>query len=178
VFTELMPLAHQGCVERYWVRIGCVSGDLGHFSRKCQRYCNMNNFYPRVSPAKQDASRIGATLCPAFSLLGLSRTAEKAATYALLGRTVPPYGLVTRQSIVGVNCADRVFSADALATLSDIPARLHIEAKSPSELTKVQRIALHRSVNGDRHTVAAAKLGRREKAIKANLKPALSTFAV
>lgn len=94
---------------------------------------------------------------------------KQATVHGLLFGAVSSYGPVTSLSIVGVSCADRELSDDELLALSDNTARLHIEAKPPSEPTKAQIEASQCFANGDRHIVAAAKLGISESAFKARL---------
>ena len=85
---------------------------------------------------------------------------KKAARYGLTHRC----GLILRSDHVDIHCRvardDREFTDDELAQLADVVARLHIEAKPPSDLTKAQiGEALQCIANGDRHAAAASKLG-------------------
>jgi LuxR family transcriptional regulator, quorum-sensing system regulator SdiA len=97
---------------------------------------------------------------------------KKAAAYGLKFGAVSSYGPITSRSIVGISRGDREFDDEELLRLTDITARLHIEAKPPSELTQAQVEALRCISNGDRHAAAAAKLGISESALKARLKSA------
>lgn len=97
---------------------------------------------------------------------------KQAAAFGLKYGAVSSYGPITSRSIIGISRADREFLDEELERLSDVTARLHIEAKPPSELTKAQVEALQCIANGDRHTAAAAKLGISESAFKARLQSA------
>lgn len=97
---------------------------------------------------------------------------KRAASYGLNYGAVSSYGPITSRSIVGIARSDREYADEELSTLRELTIRLHIEAKPPSELTPAQIEALQCIANGDRHVVAAHKLGITESALKARLKAA------
>lgn len=97
---------------------------------------------------------------------------KKAASHGMRFGAVSSYGPITSRSIVGIARYDREFEDEELASLREVTAQLHIEAKPPSELTRAQIEALQCVADGDRHSEAAAKLGITESAFKARLQSA------
>ena len=135
-------------------------------------YYNANSYYLRDPLVFWGVGTSGTTRWSEIPLPDPFGVLKKAAAHGLTYGAVSSYGPINSRSIVGISRADREYSSEELAKLADITARLHIQAKPPSDLTKAQIEALQCIANGDRHTAAAAKLGISESAFKARLSSA------
>jgi len=169
LYSALTQLAPAGYTVGLHIRFASPLIYSSTYPSDWVAFYNANSYYLRDPLVFWGIGTAGTTRWSEIPLPDPFGVLKKAAAHGLLYGAVSSYGPVTSRSIVGVSRADREFSASELETLSDITARLHIEAKPPSELTKAQIEALQCIANGDRHTAAAAKLGISESAFKARL---------
>lgn len=172
LLEELSALAPRGYTAGLHIRFASPLVYHSSYPSDWVDYYNANSYYLRDPLVFWGIGTSGTTRWSEIPLPDPFGVLKKAAAHGLTYGAVSSYGPITSRSIVGICRADREFSAEELAQLADITARLHIRAKPPSELTKAQIEALQCIANGDRHTAAAAKLGISESAFKARLSSA------
>jgi LuxR family transcriptional regulator len=169
LYSELTLLAPDGYTVGLHIRFASPLIYSSTYPADWVEYYNTNSYYLRDPLVFWGIGTAGTTRWSEIRLPDPFGVMKKAAAHGLVYGAVSSHGPVTSRSIVGVSRGDREFSTVELEKLSDIAARLHIEAKPPSELTKAQIEALQCIADGDRHTAAAAKLGISESAFKARL---------
>lgn len=169
LYAELGDLAPQGYAVGLHIRFASPMIYHSRYPEEWVAYYNENSYYLRDPLVFWGIGTTGTARWSEIQLPDPFNVLKKAAAYGLNFGAVSSYGPITSRSMAGICSSDREFSDDDLARLAEITARLHIEAKPPTELTKAQIEALHCIANGDRHTAAAAKLGISESAFKARL---------
>lgn len=172
LMEELSAMAPQGYTVGLHIRFASPLVYQSSYPSDWIEYYNANSYYLRDPLVFWGIGSSGTTRWSEIPLPDPFGVLKKAAAHGLCYGAVSSYGPITSRSIVGISRADREFADEELAKLADITARLHIQAKPPSELTKAQIEALQCIANGDRHTAAAAKLGISESAFKARLSSA------
>jgi len=172
LIEELSAMAPRGYTLGLHIRFASPLVYQSSYSADWIEYYNANSYYLRDPLVFWGVGTSGTTRWSEIPLPDPFGVLKKAASYGLTYGAVSSYGPITSRSIVGISRADRECTAEELAKLADITARLHIAAKPPSNLTKAQIEALQCIANGDRHTAAAAKLGISESAFKARLSSA------
>jgi LuxR family transcriptional regulator len=172
LMEELGALAPRGYTVGLHIRFASPLIYQSSYPTDWVDYYNANSYYLRDPLVFWGIGTSGTTRWSEIPLPDPFGVLKKAAAHGLKYGAVSSYGPITSRSIVGISRADREFSAEELAQLAEITARMHIQAKPPSELTKAQIEALQCIANGDRHTAAAAKLGISESAFKARLSSA------
>ncbi len=96
----------------------------------------------------------------------------QACAYGLNFGVAVSYGPNGSRSIGGFARADREFSDDEIAQISDLVSLMHHDAAPPERLSVAQLDALRLIANGYRHAAAAARLAISESALKARLRTA------
>ncbi|MEM7295535.1 MAG: autoinducer binding domain-containing protein, partial [Pseudomonadota bacterium] len=120
-----------------------------------------------------------------FTVEGASRWSELTTpdTFNILGQAAEhglKYGVsvamgsVSSRTIGSCARGDREYNSDEIDRISNIIRRLHQIAEPPDSLTQAQTEALKLIAEGDRHGMAAQKLGISESALKARLNSARS----
>lgn len=169
LFDELNRLAPLGYTAGLHIRFATPLVYRSSYPDRWVQFYNDNAYYLRDPLVFWGIGTVGTIRWSAIPLPDPFNVIEKAATHGLTFGAVSSYGPITSRSIVGIARSDREFDDLELEQLEDVTARLHIEAKPPSELTRAQVEALQCIANGDRHTAAANKLGISESAFKARL---------
>lgn len=172
LFAELESIAPAGYTVGLHIRFATPLVYRSSYPEDWVQYYNDNSYYLRDPLVFWGIGKSGTTRWSQIPLPDPFNVIGQAASYGLKFGAVSSYGPITSRSIIGISRADREFIDEELGTLTEITARLHIEAKPPSELTPAQIEALQCIANGDRHTAASAKLGISESAFKARLKSA------
>jgi LuxR family transcriptional regulator len=172
LLDELNELAPVGYTVGLHIRFASPLVYKSSYPEDWVKYYNDNSFYLRDPLVFWGVGTAGTTRWSQIPLPDPFNVIGQAAEYGLRFGAVASYGPITSRSIIGISRADREFDDAELARLTEITARLHIEAKPPSELTPAQIEALQCIANGDRHAAASAKLGISESAFKARLKSA------
>ena len=170
--NELNEMAPRGYTVGLHIRFATPLIYHSSYPEEWVQQYNMQSYYLRDPLVFWGIGTAGTTRWSQIPLPDPFGVIKKAAQFGLKYGAVSSYGPITSRSIVGISRGDREFDDDELVRLTDITARLHIEAKPPSELTQAQVEALRCISNGDRHAAAAAKLGISESALKARLKSA------
>lgn len=172
LLAELDSIAPAGYTVGLHIRFATPLVYRSSYPEDWVTYYNENAYYLRDPLVFWGIGKAGTIRWGEIPLPDPFDVIGQAASYGLKFGAVSSYGPITSRSIIGISRADREFFDSELDQLTEITARLHIEAKPPAELTQAQKEALHCIADGDRHTAASAKLGISESAFKARLKSA------
>lgn len=172
LYEDLNDLAPEGFAVGLHIRFASPLIYHSRYPEEWVEYYNANSYYLRDPLVFWGIGTTGTVRWSEIPLPDPFGLLKKAAAYGMNYGAVCSYGPITSRSMVGICRSDQEFPDDAMDTLTELTARLHIAAKPPSELTAAQVEALQCVANGDRHTAAAAKLEISESAFKARLSSA------
>jgi LuxR family transcriptional regulator len=169
LYAELHYLAPECFAVGLHIRFASPLVYYSRYPADWVAYYDANSYYLRDPLVFWGIGTAGTARWSEIPLPDPFNVLKKAAAHGMNFGVVSSYGPITSRSMAGICRSDREFSDEEMAQLADITARLHIEARAPTELTKAQIEALQCIADGDRHTAAAAKLGISESAFKARL---------
>ena len=169
IYAELAEMAPLGFAVGLHIRFASPLIYHSTYPPAWVEFYNFNSYYLRDPLVFWGIGTTGTSRWSEIRLPDPFGVLKKAAAHGMTYGVVSSYGPITSRSMAGMCRSDREFTAEEMAFLTDVTARLHVAARPPSELTKAQIEALQCIANGDRHTAAAAKLGISESAFKARL---------